>query len=208
MPQLEGAPPEPEPQAHPKPGYGWNKWEVPPQGMSTYEQKMMRRIERASRRAVGEVEAGAHTRQSKSAAGRPLRPPPADGPDHDKLFHLAREARDRGDMFFYFPEAGDRLKMDAARLDRICKEAEKGDEETRRRNAEQPEKGLYDFFERLEEMQQEARSQNLETGEVEGLRPQPGPDPLVASAGRRPGVVVEAGPDEGGAGAGARRGSE
>eukprot|EP00420_Gonyaulax_spinifera_P027927 CAMPEP_0197894862 /NCGR_PEP_ID=MMETSP1439-20131203/36056_1 /TAXON_ID=66791 /ORGANISM="Gonyaulax spinifera, Strain CCMP409" /LENGTH=195 /DNA_ID=CAMNT_0043515249 /DNA_START=198 /DNA_END=785 /DNA_ORIENTATION=+ len=155
----------------------------------------MKRLERANLRASQRA-AAEKTPVDDKEDRRPLPPPPEEGPDHERLACLAREARERGDMFFYFPESGGQLKQDAARIDRVCKEEELRDPRVKKRNDEQPEQGMYDFFERLEEMQQELRRQKIADGEIEDPWSRQAPNAPVSSAGKKHDVVVDNGSDE------------
>mmetsp|Transcript_101349 Transcript_101349/g.255354 ORF Transcript_101349/g.255354 Transcript_101349/m.255354 type:complete len:286 (+) Transcript_101349:63-920(+) len=183
-----------------KAGCAWNvgagKWESSSKSLSAYEQKMMKRLERANRRAAYEA-AGVPLpgAKVKSKEERPLPPPPAEGPDHERLAHVAEEARGKGDMFYYFPMAGETLKKDAVKLNKFMREEEAEDEALRERNLKCPEKGLYDFFERLEGMQQEQRRRQIERGEVEDPWKRPsGDQPAVSCAGKPHEVVVDTTP--------------
>uniref|UniRef100_A0A7S2HCM1 Uncharacterized protein n=1 Tax=Alexandrium andersonii TaxID=327968 RepID=A0A7S2HCM1_9DINO len=151
----------------------------------------MRRLERANRRAAGEA-----APREQASETRPLPPPPEEGADHDRLLQLARDARGKGEMFFYFPETGDQLKKDAAKVDRACKEEGQRSEASRRRNEEDPEKSVFDFFERLETMQEDARQQKITAGEAEDPWKRSSPSGPVTSAGRPHEVVVDNGTDD------------
>merc|ERR1719469_1857541 len=125
----------------------------------------MRRLERANRRAAYEaaglpMPARAAAPQTK-AESRPLPPPPEEGPDHEKLFELSRGARNQGSMFYYFP-VPDKMKEDAIDLNRVVKEEETQNAELKDRTEQFPDKALFDFFGRLEEMGEENRRQQIE----------------------------------------------
>jgi len=176
---------------------GSGKWEASSsQNLSAYEKKMMKRLERANRQAAYEAAGVPLPGAKRQEEQRSLPPPPAEGPDHERLAQLAQEARGNGNMFFYFPAAGEQLKNDAACLDMFMKEEETEDEVLRERKQNCPEKGVCEFFERLEDLQQEQRRRQIELGEVEDpwkrAAATPAP-PAATSAGRPHEVVIENG---------------
>ncbi|CAE7698736.1 unnamed protein product [Symbiodinium sp. CCMP2592] len=65
--------------------------------------------------------------------------------------------RQNGNLFFYFPDASEKLKEQAKAVHENLKDREALDENLRLRNEDHPERGVVDFFEELEEAQQKAR---------------------------------------------------
>lgn len=122
-------------------------------------------------------------------AGSTPAPAPAstEAPDHEKLQELAREARKKGNMFYYFPEAGENLKKDFETVD---KEIE-SDEAKKEAFADlEPEKSVFAFFEVLESRNQERQARLKETQPAAKL------ESKFSSAGRPHDVVHENGYDE------------
>ncbi|CAE8620663.1 unnamed protein product, partial [Polarella glacialis] len=177
------------------PGLGLQS--APPlKSLTAYEQKMMRRLELANRRAAYEA-AGVPLPKKKEQAMP--RPQAASEPDHERLLHLAKDARSQGNLFFYYPSSGDALKERATALGKSLKEEETKEDDLRQRNEDHPERGLTDFFERLEEVQHEERRAQIESGEIEDPSKVCSQPPAATSAGKPHEVVVENGLDEDGA---------
>lgn len=194
--------------AEPKVGYGFKKWDAvsPPQEqrLSAYEQKMMKRLERANRLARVQATGQAAPGESEDPAvfsvasvKKALPPPPAKGADHEKLAFLAQQSRERGQPMFYFPSGGPQLKDDALQLNQTVREEERQNEELRERNKDNPEREIFDFMDRLEAIQLEARAERIQAGEIEDpWKRSSTAAPLSSSAGRKHEVVVDNGSDE------------
>eukprot|EP00434_Breviolum_minutum_P013145 symbB.v1.2.011586.t1/scaffold771.1/size163808/6 len=117
-------------------------------GLTAYEKKMMKRLEQANLRA--------QVPKQEPPREKPKAPEPGN-PDHERLIELARESRQQGNLFYYFPEANERLKQQAREVHEQMKDREALDENLRLRNEDHPERGIADFFEELEELQQKER---------------------------------------------------
>lgn len=182
----------------PKPGsFGYEASKPPLKSLTAYEQKMMKRLERANRRAAYEaagVPIPAKTAVSKVQASAPTQAV-HDGPDHEKLLSLAREAREQGNLFFYYSAPDDTLKAQAKAVSAAMKEEEALDDNLRLRNEDHPERGIVDFFEKLEEVQQQERLRQIDQGEIAPPKPRV-LEPAASSAGRPHEVVVEDGSEE------------
>lgn len=138
--------------------------------LSLYEQKMMRRLEKANKQAACAA-AGVNTSGPKRGPAQQL-PAATDGPDHERLLQLAREAREAGSNFYYFPVDRATLAQDARSLDKCSKEEKQNDEALKGHHERHPQLGVHDFFSRLEEMQQERRHQITEQDDAEETQAQ------------------------------------
>eukprot|EP00930_Biecheleria_cincta_P101843 TRINITY_DN93492_c0_g1_i1.p1 TRINITY_DN93492_c0_g1~~TRINITY_DN93492_c0_g1_i1.p1 ORF type:complete len:252 (+),score=55.28 TRINITY_DN93492_c0_g1_i1:38-793(+) len=181
----------------PKPGsVGYQTTAPPLKNLSAYEQKMLRRLDRANRRAAYEA-AGVPLPEKTASKLHSSAPTQAgdDGPDHERLLSLAREAREQGNLFFYYSAPDDTLKVQAKVVSKTLKEEEALDENVRLRNEDHPESGIIEFFQRLEEVQQEERSRQIEQGEIAPPKPRV-VEPAASSAGKPHEVVMENGSEE------------
>jgi len=150
----------------------------------------MKRLEQANRRAAYEA-AGVPIPGKGCKEAKVLPPPPSEGPDHERLAHLAKQARDKNEMFYFFPTGGDHLKKDAAKLNEVMTEEEGKDETLRERRRQAPEKGFAEFLERLEDLQSKEREEQIRRGEVEDPWKRSVAPPAATSAGKPHEVVIE-----------------
>mmetsp|Transcript_31485 Transcript_31485/g.66887 ORF Transcript_31485/g.66887 Transcript_31485/m.66887 type:complete len:182 (+) Transcript_31485:64-609(+) len=148
-----------------------------PAMLSGYERKMMRRLEIAQRKAqyaaAGVPLPPGSRLECKAGSNFDPKPKPKDhtrdpDPDPDRLARLAWEARQKGHMFFCFPSSLEQLKQDAATLDRFVKDEESEDNNLTEQRKARPDRGLGEFLDRLETMQQLRQQQQEQDNSVSG----------------------------------------
>lgn len=129
-------------------------WESQQKPFTAYELKMMKRLQKANQRAEKEAavkKASQQTGGTKPRSGKLPADDGGDGPDHDRLLDLARDARQRGEMFYYLPEASD-LKGLGKKVDTKWKAEEQSNQKFKEENEADPQQGMLNFFEQLEEL--------------------------------------------------------
>eukprot|EP00913_Durusdinium_trenchii_P031597 g29588.t2 len=78
--------------------------------LTAYEKKMMRRLEKANLAQSNQAPKEMPQAQALPKVPQVAPPTVAPGnPDHERLIALARESRQQGNLFFYFPDANERL---------------------------------------------------------------------------------------------------